>query len=135
MARFLPSRVALSKRVAAIAVLLALFPLLGALGRLHWTLDLFSHFRLQYAAGLALCAIAFVALRRPRSAALCGVGALVLAATFAAWSLPSPARHTPGALKVIAFNVNTANDRHDAVADFLLAETADIVLLQEIDEA
>ncbi len=134
MARFLPSRAALSKRVAAVAILLALFPLLGALGRLHWILDLFSHFRLQYAAGLALCAIALAALRRPRSAMLGGLGALVLAATFAAWFLPSPARQTPGAIKVIAFNVNTANDRHDAVADFLLAESADIVLLQEISQ-
>jgi hypothetical protein len=39
---------------------LALSSLLGFLSRLNWLFELFSHFRIQYAAGSGICALLFL---------------------------------------------------------------------------
>ena len=51
--------------------------LLGFFGRTHWLLDLFSHFRVQYAALLAACALGFGLMLRPYEAAAAGVLAIL----------------------------------------------------------
>lgn len=96
--------------------------------------DLINEVRpIHVAAALALFAAA-TALReqpliRPTAAlALLQVGLLLLPWARAADSAPG----APPALRLVTFYLGTDNDRLDEVADFLLAASADIVLLQDV---
>lgn len=117
------------------AILPATFFLLGFFGRWHWLLDLFSHFRAQYAAALLLCGLSFLLLRHWKSATASLLAGVVILATFL--PLQQTASAAPGAapLKLISYNVNTANMRHDDVLRFLETENADVIFLMEVNEA
>ena len=66
---------------------------------------------------------------RPTAAlALLQVGLLLLPWARAADSAPN----APPALRLLTFDLDTANDRFDDVADFIVASGADIVLLQQV---
>lgn len=104
---------------------------LGSLGSLHWLLDLFSHFRLQY---IILCTLVLVwALwRRKRS-----LGLVAVASLFAnAWPV-FQAHHTgesgEGNLKLMTFNVFCGNPQPARVIEHVLNADADIVCLLETD--
>jgi len=117
------------------AILPSLFFLLGFFGRRHWVLDLFSHFRAQYAAALLLCGLSFLLLRHWKSATASLFAAIVIAATFLPLQRPLlPAQGVPP-LKLISYNVNTANARHGDVLRFLEKENADVIFLMEVNEA
>jgi hypothetical protein len=96
--------------------------------------DLINEARpIQVAAALTLFAVAIVLreapLIRPTAAlALLQVGLLLLPWARAADTAP----RAPPALRLVTFYLGTDNDRLDAVADFLLAASADIVLLQDV---
>ena len=118
--------------VEAIAVLSVLLFFLGFFGRYYWALDLCSHFRAQYGAGLLICGLGLFVAGRRRSGLASFAGGLLISATF----LPvRPMPDSAGApvLKVITYNVNTGNDRHREVCGYLENEDADIVLLTEVD--
>lgn len=117
------------------AILPATFFLLGFLGRQHWVLDLLSHFRAQYAAALLLCGLAFLALRHGKSAKASLLAGVVVLATFL--PLQRTASPAPGTtpLKLVSYNVNTANTRHDDVLRFLENEDADVIFLMEVNDA
>ncbi len=110
---------------------------IGCLGAHHWILDLFSHFRLQYLAAFAAAAIIFVIARRWKTSLLCAAAAVFLASTLLKYYRPFDVALPPGAipLKLIAFNVNSANPRHTDVTEFLLRESADLVILLEVSPA
>lgn len=115
------------------ALLPALFFVLGFLGRFHWALDLFSHFRAQYAVALLGCALGFFLLRRKKSAAASLLAGLVIIGTigFSSRPLPPPGRPV---LKLISYNVQTANTRHEEILRFLENENADVLFLMEVNE-
>ncbi len=117
------------------AILPATFFLLGFLGRWHWLLDLFSHFRAQYAAALLLCGLAFLLLRLWKSAIASLLAALVVLTSFLPFQSPAPP--APGAprLKLVSYNVNTTNPRHADVLRFLETEDADVVFLMEVNNS
>ena len=104
----------------------------GLFGRSHWLLDLFSHFRAQYAAGLFLCGAVLLICRRRRLGAISLGGGLVLGITLLPWPMP---RQTASDRdwKIITFNVHASNNAYHEVREFLLRENADLVLLQEIN--
>ena len=110
-----------------------LFPLLGLFGRYHWTLDLLTHFRIQYFATLAVCAIVCALSKRTRPALVSAAAAIILSATLVPYYFPRAADNGPGDLKVISHNVFTANNRVDDVLAFLKQESADIVFLMEVN--
>jgi endonuclease/exonuclease/phosphatase (EEP) superfamily protein YafD len=118
-----------------IAVLPAAGFVLGLFGRFHWTLDLFSHFRAQYAAALLGCAIGFFVLRQRKSALVSFLAGLLISTTilFSSQSLPPAGKAIP--LKVISFNVNTSNTRQEEILQFLQAEDADVLFLMEVNDA
>jgi hypothetical protein len=96
--------------------------------------DLINEARpVQVAGALALFAAA-IALREPplirptAALALLQVGLVLLPWARAADSAPS----APPALRLVTFYLGTDNDRLDEVADFLLAASADVVLLQDV---
>jgi endonuclease/exonuclease/phosphatase (EEP) superfamily protein YafD len=82
---------------------------------------------------VALFAVAF-ALREPPlvrptvALALLQVGLLLLPWARAATGAPS----APPALRLVTFDLGTANDRLDEIADFVLGARADVVLLQGV---
>lgn len=108
---------------------------LGQLGRWHWVLDLFSHFRWQY---LFVCilAVAWAFWRKRTLVKLAGLTTLMLNA----WLIgqPSSGRTSTSVvdfkLRVVSLNVLTSNDDHDAVIDFLHSTHADVIFLMEVDD-
>lgn len=128
-------RIRVAGLVSAAACLAALATLLGCLGRLHWTLDLLSHFRVQYAGSLALAAAALALLRHPRLAA----GYLALAGLNAAFVLPLyVARRPPppphaATHRAVLINVNTHTGEPDRVARFIREADPDLLLIEEVN--
>ena len=106
--------------------------LLGYLGRFHWLLDLFSHFRVQY---LQLCLIPFVIAlwtRRNKRA-----GALVLLVclnyTFVLplyFGKPSPPNEKP--IRAMLINLHAENGNTEHVLDVIKMAAPDILLLEEV---
>jgi endonuclease/exonuclease/phosphatase (EEP) superfamily protein YafD len=109
--------------------------LVGFLAPLVPPLELTNHFRPLTLGGCLIgLVISFGFGRRPAAtglAVLAGLNACIVlaASSFAAPSGVGPAdRH----LKIVTFNVYSANDRLPDVATWIVAQDADIVVLQEI---
>lgn len=108
--------------------------LLGFLGRLHWTIDLFSHFRVPFLVVAGAMMLLCLVLRRWKLAA----GAVVAVALNAAVILPlyhSPfpepnTNATP--LTVASVNLQFTNHDDEAIEDFLHHTDADIIVLIEL---
>jgi endonuclease/exonuclease/phosphatase (EEP) superfamily protein YafD len=135
MRRFLSTSIRLGGFLD-IALLLALCGTwLGLLGRFHWTLDLFSHFRWQY---LLICVFGLAwtfALKRQRwIQALCFASLLVNAVELYRVSGDSAFPATSGPhLRVVSLNVFSGNSDKQAVVDYLRSVDADVFFLMEVD--
>jgi len=130
------SHVSLAGLLAAGAFLASVGTLLGFLGELHWLMDLFAHFRLQYAAGLLLCMITLCLLRAWRTALVLSPFLFVNLWTMAPYYLPT--RTLAGAqdsMRAVHLNVQTNNTRYTDTVEQLLEVDADIIVLAEVDEA
>ncbi len=115
-----------------VAILSAVGFLAGLFGRHFWLLDLASHFRFQYLAVFAFGAVVFAINRRWSATAASGCAAVALGASLLPY-VPGDVPASPGGLvKVVSFNVNTANDRYADVLTYLLEQDADIVVLLEV---
>lgn len=106
---------------------------LGSLGRFHWMLDLFSHFRLQYA--VVCAAVLLYALFRRRVVLILAAAVSFLwnAQLIHAVHRTAEPQAAPAAkpLKVMTFNVMGNNDNHVAVIEHILNVDPDIVCLLE----
>jgi endonuclease/exonuclease/phosphatase (EEP) superfamily protein YafD len=111
--------------------------LLGFAGRVHWLVDLWSHFRVQYLVALLVFALACALLRQWRWAAACPAFAAVNAATMLPYLRPTAGDAGDGGerLRVVAMNVLTSNTRGDLVVAYLRAERPDVVVIAEVDDA
>ena len=104
---------------------------------LGWPFELFSHFRAQYLVAAALLAVLLLVVRRPGAAAVAGV----LAGLHALPALQRSVAEDPvAACGGPAFTVVTANlqySNHDTsrFLDWLAANPADLVVLQEVTGA
>jgi len=122
--------------VLAAAIAAAAGGILASLAHIAWWLELFSHFRGQYALLLGACAAGFLWLGR-RSL---GVAALALAAANAVPLLhylgPS-AEAAPGGgeVKAVLLNLWFRNDGHERVIDYLGGVRPDVVVLLEATPA
>lgn len=118
---------ALTAAGASLATLLAIG------GRLWWRLDLFSHFRLQYVAVLAGAVLLLAITRRWRMAAPAAVFLVFNVATITPLYVSTGVTAAPGrpSLRVVSFNVHEHNTNYDAVARYLAAADADLVLVTE----
>jgi endonuclease/exonuclease/phosphatase (EEP) superfamily protein YafD len=110
--------------------------LLGFLGDHHWTLDLFSHFRVQYMIGATILLLATVVLRQRRNALVASFGLLLNA------SLVLPLYWPPGqapdsrapVLKVLYANVLSHNDGYSGLLEWIDSEQPDIIALLEVSK-
>lgn len=137
--RRLPWRFGIGLVEAGAAVAVA-GTLLGYLGRWHWFLDLFAHFRAQYFVALAGTALLLAALRRPWPSlvflAAAAANAVALAPLFLS---PPPSDHTPGPttaspppLRVVTCNLLYRNPDPAPALAWLRATPADVVFLCEV---
>lgn len=119
------------------AAVTALASVLGFFGGLHWSLDLLSHFRIQYAVLLAVAAVVLAGGRRWKPAGLAGIVAAVSAIPLAPYYLEEPVTCSPAAdtLRLMALNVNTTGGDPAAVLELIEGEAPDLVLLMEVSRA
>jgi endonuclease/exonuclease/phosphatase (EEP) superfamily protein YafD len=119
-----------------VGVLLVLATAIAFLPTSPWPLELATHFRVQYAAGFALLALAAAVARRWTPAALLVAGALANLVVVA----PVPgtggvaAAATPR-LRVLFANVFRVNTAYQAGVDVMRAADADVVVAAEVDDA
>lgn len=157
----------LKKPLPPCALFIALpFPALacslaGYGGGLHWTLDLFSHFKAQYFFVALLCAVAIPTChaygrrrrrisgggdddpRFPRKAAIAGLSVAIATMVLNAFEIVplffspygSATADAGKPTRVLFINVNTANKRYGDVERLILDERPDIVVLAEVDAA
>ena len=110
---------------------------LGLVGQWHWFLDLFSHFRLQYALVTAV-ALPWAIWRHRRPLAIFAGVTLLLNAWLIARSDWEVAGGTPQGdfeVRVVSFNVLTSNENHAGVLRWLQEIDADVVFLMEVNNA
>ena len=117
----------------AVATIVAAAGLLGSLAQLAWWLELFSHFRPQYALTLAVCGAALLVLRRPVVAAAAMSLALANALPLAHYL--EPAREPPAEgprLRAVLVNVWFRNDEHERLLDYVRALGPDVAVFLEV---
>jgi len=90
---------------------LAVATIAGFAGRFSWALDLFAHFRPHYAVLLLAGVAAGWWLKRPWTASLCGLGAVLNLAIIGSVTSVSPVTRHSGAphLQLLSSNVKTDN--------------------------
>lgn len=111
--------------------------LAGFLGQFYWFLDLFAHFRVQYALGLSIIALLFVLGKRFRWAALCGAFALaniVVVVSLYVGNLPV-VPETATKARALLLNVNTQQGNPEEVRALVVEMDPDIIVLEEISSS
>ena len=113
---------------------------LGSLGAYHWSLDLLSHFRLQYTVVCVVVVGVALVRRSPKLLVLSFVSLLWNAQLIYRVHHTAPPNaiertHVVKPLNVLTFNVLSSNPEREAVINHVLSVDADIVCLLETDEA
>ncbi len=132
-------RMLLARGALALAALCAAAALLAQGGRWNARLDVLTHFAPVYLAGAVLAALlALAGSRHGRRAsfvlaavAAVSAGALI-APEFLRTAGPAAQPGAPGEIKVIAFNVWRGNPDTARVVDWLDAQHADVIMLEEV---
>jgi endonuclease/exonuclease/phosphatase (EEP) superfamily protein YafD len=122
------------RRLAVASLIILWCALLAAmLGRHAWPLDLFSHFRVQYALLFLIVAIVLFALRSPLLGALSAVGACLAAIPIVSYMGVQTARAETGSpsFRVVQFNTWFRNRDYAAMGSFLEKMQPDVIVLQE----
>jgi endonuclease/exonuclease/phosphatase (EEP) superfamily protein YafD len=123
----------LASLALAIAAAAAAAGALGALGRFAWWLELFSHFRLQYALTLAACAGLLLLLRRPVPALAALALALANALPLAHYLLPAQEPAVAGPrVKAVLVNTWFRNGEHARLLDYVGALGPDVAVFLEV---
>ena len=113
--------------------LAALATFSGLLGRLHWSLDLTSHFRVQYVVVQIIACLGLFALRRPRLGLVLGAPGVLNAVLVAPYFLAASTGSTGPTVTVALFNVSIDNTQYQRVRQLILADEPDVVVLQEVN--
>jgi len=121
--------------LVASGVVAGIATLLGFLGRLHWFLDLFSHFRVQYLLTLIVVAGALLATRRWKVGVVCFLlAALNFGTTLPIYlGRPSAASIDSPVWRVMLINVNTQTGDSGLVRQVIEEHDPDILVLEEIN--
>lgn len=121
----------------AIGMLTAAASLAALGGAWHWTLDLFSHFRVQYVLVLLVVVVVMLAGRWWKSLVVWLAVLAGNAAFLVPLYLPVSAHHkaTPGqspSLTLLHYNVHFARSDPTELARWIDAQEADLIFLQEV---
>ena len=128
----LQSRVTLVGLLQAAALVTILFSFVTSFDHLHYNVELFAHFRLQY---LAISLVLFVFFAAARNLAL-GALLLVTVAFNASYVLPwyfgGDRQDDNAEIKLLHANVLSTNDDYGRLLDLVAAEQPDLIFLQEL---
>ncbi|MEM9420213.1 MAG: endonuclease/exonuclease/phosphatase family protein [Planctomycetota bacterium] len=109
---------------------------LGLLGDRPWFLDLFAHFRLQYAVGLVVAVVGMGLLKKWFSLGVFGAALMLNGVLLTPlWITPTQPEGDGPELRLVAFNVLTSNPQKQVVTDWLNTTDADVLILQEVNQA
>ena len=109
--------------------------LLGFCGRWWWRLDLFSHFRAQYALLLAAAAVAFGLLGRLELVILSGLFGLVNLGLLLPFYMPTGARPKEAkTYRLLACNVLQENQQYAHLIELIQRLKPDFIILLEVGE-
>ena len=120
------------KATVFLSTILAIFTVFGFLEDRHWTLSLFSHFRIQYSI-LAVLLIIFSLIIRARASVAVNLITLTLNAYVVISTLDwvSPLTHTGSSIKILSANLNSKNKDFDAIKNLVEASDPDLIVLLE----
>jgi len=117
---------------ALLGVLVAVATLLGFFGKLHWTLDLFSHFRVQYFQFCLVLIGIFLWMRSYKRALALGLVAVLNYAFVLPFYFGGPSVSNEQTARAMLMNLNAANGNAALVLDALEKFDPDLVLLEEV---
>lgn len=130
--------------ISAAALVVCLFTLAGFAARIHWRCEQLSHFRVQYFWLLLVGSLVMIGCGRRYRSLLFGTMAAINLATIAPIYLPAswihpavPARSTENSarLRLLTFNSLASNRHHQQVLQYILSQSPDIVIVQEVTPA
>ena len=107
------------------------------LARLHWFLEILTHFRIPAAIGLLLFIVLLLLAKSFKLSLAVTLFFLLQLIALSYHYLPFLKDRRTGSgpkLKVITFNVFTANLKREQTLKFLSAQDADLICLQEVDQ-
>jgi endonuclease/exonuclease/phosphatase (EEP) superfamily protein YafD len=125
-------RVTLRGLLQAAAVVTVVFSLGTLLPVDHFAVQMFTHFRLQYAIIAFLLCIAFVVMRDGWYAVVLLAAAALNASFVIPWYAGDATDIGASAYKVLNANVHARNGAHEKLLDLVAAEQPDLVVLQEV---
>jgi len=132
--RFLEPSIRLWGLLTGAGAVLAATTLMGCLGRYSWFLDLFSHFRAQYALGLGILSALLLAGRRWRAASACALFAAInvgfIIPLYLGGKQIEPVSGRP--LRAMLLNVNTSQGDPERVRQLVADVDPDLLVLEEI---
>jgi endonuclease/exonuclease/phosphatase (EEP) superfamily protein YafD len=117
------------------AVLTIVVSIVTRLNIPHHSIELFSHFRLQYFVVSILLMVTFVIIKQPNFAFALLATAIFNSVFIIAWYLPVDSEAGGDqSLKVVHANVLARNDKYQRLIDFIAEEDPDMICLQEVTE-
>jgi endonuclease/exonuclease/phosphatase (EEP) superfamily protein YafD len=135
-AGFLATKVPFHLALVLLLTPVAFLSAVGFFGSLSWRLDTFAYFRLQYTVVLGLGVAILLLVRKWRWALVAAVFLLPNLAVVAPYGISWPRADASGSgptLRLALVNVNTMNQNHESVKEFLFRIDADVIVLEEID--
>lgn len=129
-------RLSLAGLVSTAGSLVCCFTLSGFFGRWHWLFEITSHFRAQYAVILAVAAALTFWQRKPVAASVFLMCGLLNGWLLSPFLLGSPARAATSsapAIRLLCWNVNSANRRFAELDRLVRAHEPGIVVVLEVD--
>jgi endonuclease/exonuclease/phosphatase (EEP) superfamily protein YafD len=120
--------------LTAAGALFSLATLAGFGELLWWVLDLFAHFRVQYFLVLSAVALMLLVLKRPRTAALFALFAMVNLVFIAPLYFGRPdVSGDPASLRAMLLNVNRGMGDPDRVKEVISDYDPDFLVLEEVN--
>lgn len=113
----------------------ALATLLGAVGTLHWLLEIVSHFVVWHAMLTAAALLQFSLIRRWRWAAAAVIVLALQLIQPLSWYLPSESTSQQPNLRLLLANVLTSNTEKERFLALVEAVDPDVICVQEADDA
>ena len=125
-------KVSLIGLLQAVAILTVVFSGVTVLDSGFGTIELFSHFRLQYLVVSMLLAVAFLLLRNRNYATILILVSVFNASFVVPWYLGIPETATGPKIKLLHANVRSSNTEYQRLIDLVADEQPDVIFLQEI---
>jgi endonuclease/exonuclease/phosphatase (EEP) superfamily protein YafD len=129
--RLLPKPLPFIARLAALA---GCFPILGLFGGMHWKLDLFNHFQVQYAVFIGIAVVVLLVSQSFRLAAVAAVFLIVPVVRLAPSFYGGIQKPIGTPVRIATFNVYTPNTRHDEAVKWIRETDPGVIFLPEVDE-